>query len=457
MLLNRGETDPDCLAQTQFRRNADGTIRDVTSNRKFFNMDLDLVNDRLWNGYYLTPAQFIFDIECMVKDSKAWPDRDRTNRAEEMLVNTQTYISEVFDETLILECDRMAEREFERQKILQAEKEAKAKRKAEREKEKERLRLAALQQDQEASPTKMIEHAPASGDIPMLDSQGNKSSTSGSGSVMNGIVDGTTDMVQQGILEGSTFGSQQIAFQNPAYPPSASVTPTPTQPFQPMPPSNVNNLAPPTYNNHETLSPRQLQPSTFPGMPQNQGQYHGYPGPYHPSHHGPMMYPQPTYANPSASVRADSYHHINSSGHYTSPPPINAPYQQTYQPPQTPGIYAAPQPPSQNLTAHFAPSITHTSPNRPVLPRPSPTPHPSCIRDPARVERLLQEVTRQTAGYTLEQLEQVYAACMDIIWRLRHEWDRTVVIAETENCVRRILGEIEMMKMERQQDEVNWR
>src|SRR5205085_942560 len=237
MLLIRGETEPDCLAQTRFRRNDDGTIRDVTSNKKFFNMDLDLVNDRLWNGYYLTPAQFIFDIECMVKDSKAWPDRDRTNRAEEMLVNTQTYISEVFDETLVLECDRMAEREFERQKILQTEKEAKAKRKAEREKEKERFRLAALQQDQATSPTKMIENAPASGDILMLDSQGDKSSTSGSGSVMNGIVDGAADMVQQGILEGSPFGSQHVAFQNPAYPPSASLNPTPTQPFQPMPAS----------------------------------------------------------------------------------------------------------------------------------------------------------------------------------------------------------------------------
>ena len=44
-----------------------------------------------------------------------------------MLVNTQSYVSEVFDETLVLECQRMAEREFERVKILEAEREAKAK------------------------------------------------------------------------------------------------------------------------------------------------------------------------------------------------------------------------------------------------------------------------------------------------------------------------------------------
>jgi len=138
-LLIRGQTEPECLAHTRFRRNEDGMIRDVTSNKKFYGMDLDQVNDRIWNGYYLTPAQFVFDIQCMVHDSKTWPDRDRTNRAEEMLVNSQTYISEVFDETLVLECQRMAEREFERQKIALAEKEAKARKKAEREKEKERL------------------------------------------------------------------------------------------------------------------------------------------------------------------------------------------------------------------------------------------------------------------------------------------------------------------------------
>jgi hypothetical protein len=54
-----------------------------------------------------------------------------------MLVNTQTYISEVFDETLVLECQRMAEREYERQKFVADGREAKAKKKAEREKEKD--------------------------------------------------------------------------------------------------------------------------------------------------------------------------------------------------------------------------------------------------------------------------------------------------------------------------------
>lgn len=455
MLLIRGETEPECLAHTRFRRNEDGTIRDVTSNRKFFNMDLDQVNDRLWNGYYLTPAQFVFDIECMVKDSKAWPDRDRTNRAEEMLVNTQTYITEVFDETLVLECDRMAEREFERQKILRAEKEAKAKRKAEREAEKERLRLVALQQEQGNSPTKMIENGAAT-DVPMVDQQ--EDTNPGPGLLTNGADEGMTGAGNQSMLDKSPFGNQQVAFQNQSYP-STSVSPTRTQPYQPMPIQNGNALAPPANVGYETLSPRQLYPSSFPGMPPNQTQYHAYPGQY-PPQPTPGMYPQPTYPNQSAPlspshIRTDTPHGMNNFGHHTSPPPLVASYQQMHLNPQTPGQYGAPQPTSTALTPHFTPATNHTSPTRQIILRPSPTPHPSLVRDPARIERLLQNVTQRTADFTLEQLEQVYAACMDIIWRLRHEWDRTVVISETESCIWRILGEIEMMQKERQQDEMN--
>ena len=94
----------------------------------------------------------------------------------------------------------------------------------------------------------------------------------------------------------------------------------------------------------------------------------------------------------------------------------------------------------------------NVSPARLIAPRPNHSPHPPLKRDPVRTEQFLQDITRLTEGYTLEQLEQVYATSMDTIWRLRHEWDRTLVIAETEKCVTRVLKEIEMMKEERKRD-----
>ena len=462
MLLARGETEPECLAHTRFRRNEDGSIRDVTTSKRFFNMDLDRVNDGLWNGYYLTPDQFVHDVQSMVHDAKTWPDRDRTNRAEEMLVNTQTYVSDVFDETLLLECQRMAEREFERQKIAQAEREAKAKKKAEREKEKERLRLAAAEAQQAqdgSSPTKMIEF-PSAGDVQMVEQAGG-----GLGILANGNTNandnvGREESGSQIVPESSPFGGQEPTFEDvvfaPPPPPTKSVSPTRTLPYQPMPAHANPGFTTPNYNLYPPPVPQQTQQYSYPPLQQNNPTFSH---PIYPPQNHTVMFPQPTYAENGSSppFRAEmpqpnAYPITN---HQMSPTPFNqysGPGEHSYQPPHSHVHFAGPQP---NSTPPTPIPQNHASPTRSVVPRPTMTPHPSLKKDPARVERLLQDVTRRTDGYALEQLEQVYAVCMDIIWRLRHEWDRTVVIAETEKCVSQVLGEIQMMKHERERDRLD--
>jgi ATPase family AAA domain-containing protein 2 len=429
-------------------------------------MDLDIVNDRLWNGYYLTPDQFVYDIQCMVHDSKTWPDRDRTNRAEEMLVNTQSYVSEVFDETLILECQRMAEREFERQKILQAERDAKAKKKAERDKEKERLRLlaAATQQNQEGqSPTKMIDF-PTAGDVQVTEANGD--STSGLGILLNGNGEGILDDPENHFVpESSPFGSQQFPSEGRLFPPSTrSTSPTRTQSYPQMPAHNEAGLTPPLYNSFSPPMPQptlQAQPYVYPNMQHSQHQQSPFPGPYHPANPATSMYPQPTYSDSTFPPAFQSDTPQNLGGftnlnHQMSTPQFPQPVNQFYQSPHTPGQpYGGTQPTSNQSSAMVVTPQNHGSPTKTVPPRLTATPHPPLRKDPARVVKLLQDVTRQTEGYTLEQLEQVYAVCMDIIWRLRHEWDRTVVITETEKCARRVMSEIEMMKRERHKDRLD--
>jgi len=460
-LLARGEQDPDCLALTRFRRNEDGTIRDVTSNKKFYNTDLDLVNDRLWNGYYLTPDQFVYDIQCIVHDSKTWPDRDRANRAEEMLVNVQSYVSEGFDETLILECQRMAEREYERQKILQAEKDAKKKKRAERAEEKARLAAAAAaaaaataaaqEPVERDGPTKLIEGPP---DVQTTEVNGD-----GADGTMTSV-----DIDDQFVPESSPFGSQSIPPDANARLEPRSVSPMKTQPYELLPQSDFN---PPFYNAkpNQTLpyirgAPAMSQPPQYPQLPHSP---HQFPVTYQAN---PGMYSQPTYTE-TASTHQFRENVAPNMGNYAntpqqnlnSNPPHHQPLVQFFppQPGQPAGqpTYSA-RPPMSNHTQ--PPPVTpqrNPSPIRNPQPRPSAAPHPTVKRDPARVERLLKDVTHLTEGFTLEQLEQVYAACMDVIWRQRHEWDRTVAIAETEKCIRRVLNEIEMMKRERHQDRLD--
>lgn len=440
-LLARGEEDPACLALTRFRRNENGMIRDVNTAKTFYNMDIDQISDRLWNGYYLTPDQFVFDIQCMVHDAKSWPDRDRANRAEEMLINTQSYLSEVFDETLVVECQRMAEREFERQKILKAEKEAKAKKKAEREKEKERLRLAAEQAQNGESPAKMIESGPSNG----VESNGDGSTGLGILALDN----------RNGNIEET--GSQIVPSSSPPLDVSLSNGPQPHLPYLP------ESVQQPPYSDlpagmlHPT--PAYPQPNHYQGFGQHnyQPNYPPFVQPqYQPSHSAPPYFPQPAYAVQSVNLPSFQSMH-QAPAQSISPPPVHSPYHpggdHVLLAPQMPGQFGNQQP-NNITTSLMAPPQRYPSPSRPPSVRPAVPSHPTLKKDPHRTALLLQGISQKTEGYTLEQLEQVYAACMDIIWRMRHEWDRTIVISETEKCVERVLNEIEIMKKERQQDKL---
>ena len=460
-LLARGETEPECLAHTRFRRNEDGMIRDVTSNKKFYGMDLDQVNDRIWNGYYLTPAQFVFDIQCMVHDAKTWPDRDRTNRAEEMLVNTQTYISEVFDETLNLECQRMAAREFERQKIKIAEKEAKAKKKAEREKEKERLRLAAQQAQQNQSPTKPIE-PPPSNDVQMIEANGNTQELE---MISNGTNhEGSHHLDQSVVPESSPFANQNDFSQSQPYVTTPSTVPAPIQPYQSHPAPNPNYTPIGPHSNPPPLPTYAPNPPAFANISQPLSITPHYPGGYNPGQQHAPFFPQPTYADPQRALSPSQFpsttvptvpmlpHQMSPSRQAEQFQSQDHPY---YPASHTPTTFGAYQLASNSFDTMRGSPRRNLSPQRPVNTVVEKPQHPPLKRDPARVERLLQDVTLNTEGYTLEQLEQVYAACMDVIWRLRHEWDRTVVIGETEKCIRQVLHEIQMMKSERQRDELD--
>jgi hypothetical protein len=56
---------------------SDGTILEVGSKLKFFNIGLEKIEERVWGGYYLTPEQFIFDLSQIVSDQKNTGDRDK--------------------------------------------------------------------------------------------------------------------------------------------------------------------------------------------------------------------------------------------------------------------------------------------------------------------------------------------------------------------------------------------
>lgn len=103
--------------------NYENMIRELSTGRYYYNMDLDIVEERLWNGFYSEPKQFLKDIKLIVKDSITSGDRERILKANEMLTNAQFGIDEISSPELAKSWKELRIRELERQeKILKEHK-----------------------------------------------------------------------------------------------------------------------------------------------------------------------------------------------------------------------------------------------------------------------------------------------------------------------------------------------
>ncbi|CAM9020522.1 unnamed protein product [Wickerhamomyces anomalus] len=98
-----------------FSKSGDMIIENSTQ-RRFFNMDLDIVEERLWNGFYSEPKQFLRDIEMIYLDAVTLNDRERLIKASEMFANAQVGVEEIATPEFARECKAMRAREAERQR-----------------------------------------------------------------------------------------------------------------------------------------------------------------------------------------------------------------------------------------------------------------------------------------------------------------------------------------------------
>ena len=218
--------------------------------------------------------------------------------------------------------------------------------KAEREREKERLKLAAAAQEEEGqSPSKMVESS-AVDDVQMPDANGDDGSSLGV--MANGHGNGVSDDAGDQIVSGSSlFGSHQLTSQSQVCPPTESVSPTQTRPYQPTPAHTSDGLVPPSYNpypSHINQPMEPIQPYPFIHGIQQQ---HPFSGPYQSTQSSFGIYPH-TYANnptltshyrPNPPQSVDPLPVLN---HPMSPPTTGhhlQPGNQLYQPRHVPGPY----------------------------------------------------------------------------------------------------------------------
>jgi hypothetical protein len=73
-----GELDPNI--EYEYVLTDDEMILQRSTGKKYHNMDLDIVEERLWNGYYCTPKLFLKDIAFILEDANTSGDREKIVR-----------------------------------------------------------------------------------------------------------------------------------------------------------------------------------------------------------------------------------------------------------------------------------------------------------------------------------------------------------------------------------------
>ncbi|KAH8815666.1 hypothetical protein F5884DRAFT_696194 [Xylogone sp. PMI_703] len=104
-------------------------LRETASGKFFYNLETTTIEERLSNGFYARPKDFLADIRSLAKDAKHIGDKERTLKANELLANVEVDIATIEANPAFADCENVYRRQLQRAK----EREEKLKRRAQAE------------------------------------------------------------------------------------------------------------------------------------------------------------------------------------------------------------------------------------------------------------------------------------------------------------------------------------
>lgn len=448
-----------------------GVLLHVESGNKYYNLDLSQIEQRLSNGYYKRPKDFLFDIKTLAKDSKTYQDAERTLKANEMVANVEVDISDWFTGEnaqylwLTQECNALYERELQRAKKAQ---------------EKRNKAIADGGEVPPEVPMVPPEHSlgttEASGPIvlgepiprnppvtpsrpphdPSL-SNGTSAGESGEHSHQNGstvpsrVAD--DDSIMPDSQQDVTASTQaDLHFQTPSRPNTQM-----TQKSQvsartfinpSMLPHDYHNSASTTTSGNQTS--KRSSDNKFGTQSSNGVSHAGLPefiapagGSQLPDTQGALeLFYSRFDLDPLLSAEYPADSSLETEQQFISSQPSGSPPSQPSQPSQSSQM-PAPAPPA------------HKSNIVDILAEPQP--EPQLILEETSVEQLHSKLVSASSGCSLEQLEQVNAALMETIWQHRREYNRNKVVSAVADAFNVIIEDIDTMQkiLKQSQEEEN--
>jgi hypothetical protein len=152
-----GEPDPT-LRPYEITRDRHGVdvLLETATGKLYYNLDTTTIEERLSNGFYARPSDFLFDIRSLARDAKNIGDRERTLKANELVSNVEVDMAATETQTAHIDWEALYQRQLARTRL-------------EAERREERARERRLQQQQAAASLSSLSVAGAAGKRSLLD------------------------------------------------------------------------------------------------------------------------------------------------------------------------------------------------------------------------------------------------------------------------------------------------
>lgn len=418
-------------------------LREVTTDKFFYNLDIVTIEKRLSNGYYKRPKDFLADIKRLSKDAKHFGEQDRLLKANEMLANVEVDMAtlETQHAAMCAECEGVYEREQVR----------------------ERVRIAKIKAAQGLGEDVPMIGAP---NVPPADAS--KTSTDDSGPIVLG------ELLPQRLLFATP---SRVPGVNPELNPFIA-----TNGSGLLPHINGSGHSQQGQEDSEMLDTEPDIPDAQQGsqhLPLSQQSLLGTQPPMFPPASGQL---QAQYNSQSGRMQQNSNSSTNSGTRNSDG--SSAPYSQFSNALNRPGDHPDfaqmgpgsgsgsqnlpdTQPPSNesqqaaSQSDPFGSQGSAGSQQNLAPPRPHnrissvsallndedtadpPKPRPQLIVTEESVKHVLKRMVDTTSGLSLEQMEQCKARVMDRIWRDRGNWNRDQVLASVAEVFNEAVEDIE--------------
>ncbi|OAA34546.1 ATPase, AAA-type, core [Metarhizium rileyi] len=428
-------------------KHGNDVLRDTATGKCYYNLETTTIEERLSNGFYARPQDFLFDIKALAKDARNIGDKERTLKANELLSNVEVDIASIESSSAaIIDWEGLHRRQVQR-----------AAEAAEKERKRKAMQsiLDRVQSDlgggndsDSQGPLTLGETVPGSRTMarfqvrsPLFNAQEERISQEHS-NLSNGAKGGSKDGDVQ--MSGVEDHTQQAATQASVMgPPTKSENGSTkhTRMTQISQRSAVTALPPgvsPSAVINDASTTKTSDPSTHRSSNFSTQLTNGNHGAHQSSGDGEQDVDLPdTLVVPSQATPSDDWPHSQARGQAAPGPnasgsQISAPSQARHSSGQSGDV---PMQPCQEQQSQEPQGLRYSG---------SSASQPPAVE--GAIDNLLHVLTDGTSGCTIEQLEQINRELMDEIWKSRHEWNRHAVVLHLGGVFNDVILDIEQIQ-----------